>query len=236
MPGVRGSGISATVGLVVVLVVLIVAGVLVVGGDSVLRRGGTMFFGGSDSSPEPGATPAPGATVAPGATRAPASAEPAQVGTATDFSCESVEIRDPDRSHWRLSGVDVAAGDGFEQVRVSLQRASKRRETGTVRTEWMTPEQAVERFEIPRPAGSRTLVLTFTGAVELDSDRTLDASEIQAKGLGNIRSVQVSTDPDARTIAVVGITGEGCARLSSPRWKKKGTSEKADVLLDVEDP
>jgi hypothetical protein len=234
MPGVRNSGISATVGLVAVIAVLLVAGILVVGGDSVLRQGGTMIFGGADGSPGPQATRAPGATPDPASTAPPASAAPAQIGTSTDFSCDSVEIRDPERSRWRLNDVDVAVGDGFEQVKVSLQRSGNRREPGTVQTAWMTPEQVIERYEIPRPAGSRALVLTFTGSVELDSDRTLDASMVDAKGLEEIRSVQVTTDQDGRTVAVVGLAGDGCARLGSPRWKKKGVDERADVLLDVQ--
>jgi hypothetical protein len=234
VPGVRSSGISATVGLVAVIAVLLVAGVLVVGGDSVLRRGGTIIFGGADGSPDPGATRTPGSTPGPGSSAPPPSARPAQIGTATDFSCETVEIRDPERSRWRLADVDLAVGDGFEQVKVSLRRASDRRQAGTVRTAWMTPEQAVERYEIPRPAGSRVLALTFTGNVQLDSDRTLDASDADAKGLENVRSVQVTTDPDGKTVAVVGIAGDGCARLSAPRWKKKGEDQRADVLLDVQ--
>src|SRR5688500_15103865 len=70
MPGVRASGISATVGLVAVVAVLLVAGVLVLSGDSLLTRGG-MFGGGVGAAGSPGtggvaATPAPGATGVPG--------------------------------------------------------------------------------------------------------------------------------------------------------------------------
>ena len=232
IPGVRNSGISATVGLVAVVTVLIVAGVLIVGGDSVLRRGGLIFGGGSDPSPAPGASTGPGR--APRETAA-SSAPPAQVGTVTDFSCESVQIRDPERSRWLLDDVEVGVGDGFEQVRVRLQQRSGRvREAGTVRTSWLTPEDAVARFQIPRPAGSRALVMTFVGDVSLETDRTLDASAIEAQGLDYLRSVQVTTDPEGHTMAVVGMTTDGCARLSSPKWRKKGADRNADVLLDVQ--
>jgi hypothetical protein len=231
---VRNSGISATIGLAAAIAVLIVAGVLVVGGDSILNRGGTIIFGGADGTPGPGATRAPGSDTEPGSSAPRASARPADIGTATDFSCGAAEIRDPDRGRWRLADVGLAAGDGFEQVEVSLQRASERRQTGTVRTAWMTPEQAVESYQVPRPAGSRVIVLTFTGSVELDSDRLLDASDADAAGLDDVRSVQLTTDPDGRTVALVGIAGDGCARLSAPRWKKKGVDRRVDVLLDVQ--
>jgi hypothetical protein len=98
----------------------------------------------------------------------------------------------------------------------------------------MSPEEAVQRYQIPRPAGSRTVVMTFTGDVSLDSDRTLDASEIEDKGLRELRSVQISTDADGHTVAVVGMNGDGCARLSSPAWKRKGEDKKASILLDVQ--
>jgi hypothetical protein len=219
---------------VAVVIVLIVAGVLVVGGDSVLRRGGLIFGGGPDGSPAPGRSADPVASGDPGQVDPEGSAPPAQIGATTDFSCEPVVIRDPERSRWQLVDVDVASGDGFEQVSISLrQRSGREREAGTVGTEWMTPEEAVARYEIPRPAGSRTLVMTFEGSVTLDSDRTLDASVMDANGLDHVRSVQVSTDAEGRTIAVVGIASDGCARLSSPKWKKKGADKSASVLLDV---
>jgi hypothetical protein len=163
------------------------------------------------------------------------SAPPAQIGATTDFSCEPVEIRDPERSRWRFSGIEVAGGDGFEQVRLGLQqRSGREREAGTVRTGWLTPEEAVERYEIPRPAGARAVAMTFEGSFTLDSDRTLDASVMEANGLDHLRSVQITTDPEGRLVAVVGIADDGCARLSSPNWKKKGADRNAKVLLDLQ--
>ena len=101
-----------------------------------------------------------------------------------------------------------------------------------VRTEWLSPEEAVLRYEIPRPAGTRALALRFEGTVELDSDRALDAAALDGLGVRNMRSVQVSTSPDGKTVAIVGIAGEGCARLSSPRWKRRSV----EVLLDIQAP
>ena len=235
IPGVRNSGISAAVGLVAVVAVLILAGVLVVGGDSVLRRGGLIFGGGSDASPAPGSSRDPGAVPDPGATDA--AVAPAQIGTTTDFSCEAVQIRDPEKSKWDLANVEGGVADGFEQVKVFLkQRSGRVRDAATVRTEWMTPDEAVARYQIPRPAGSRALALTFVGDVSLDRDRTLDASAMEAQGLDYLRSVQVTTDPEDRTIAIVGMNTDGCARLSSPKWKQKGSDRSAVVLLDVQTP
>ena len=74
------------------------------------------------------------------------------------------------------------------------------------------------------------------GDVSLDRDRTLDASAMEAQGLDYLRSVQVTTDPEDRTIAIVGMNTDGCARLSSPKWKQKGSDESAVVLLDVQTP
>jgi hypothetical protein len=231
---VRNSGISATVGLVAVVAVLILAGVLVVGGDSVLRRGGLIFGGGSDGSPAPGSSADPGVVPDPGASGA-TPAPPAQIGTSTDFSCESVQIRDPEKSLWRLANVEGGVADGYEQVKIFLQqRSGREREAATVRTDWLTPDEAVTRYQIPRPAGSRALAMTFIGDVSLDRDRTLDASAMEAQGLDYLRSVQITTDAEGRTMAVVGMNTDGCARLSSPKWRKKGEDRSAVVLLDVQ--
>jgi hypothetical protein len=233
IPGVRTSGISATVGLVAVVTVLLVAGVLVLSGDSLLSRGG-MFGGGPAAAGSPNAgeaagTPAPGT---PGPPATPASPE----GAESVYSCEPISIRDPERSRWRLANVEAAAGEGFEQVRLSLQRTGRRGEGGTVTAEWLSPDVAVQTLQVPRPAGTRALVLRFENAVELDSDRSFDADTLDDLGVRNLRSIQVSSGPDGRTTAVIGVAGDGCARLSAPRWERRRPPDSADVLLDVEAP
>jgi hypothetical protein len=230
IPGVRASGISATVGLVAVLAVLLVAGVLVLSGDSLLSRGG-MFGGGPTATGAPG-TGDPAATPGSEATGVPAT-QATPVDSESEFTCEPVSIRDPARGRWRLADVEAAPGEGFEQVKLSLQRIAERRgQSGTVTAEWLSPDEAVQTFQIPRPAGTRAVALRFEGTVELDSDRSFDADALDDIGVRNLRSVQVSSGPDGRTIAVVGVAGEGCARLSSPRWARRN----ADVLLDIQVP
>jgi hypothetical protein len=231
IPGMRNSGISATVGLAVVIGVLLVAGTLALSGGGILSRGGLLGGGPANASPAslaPGQTPVPGSSPDPGAPQAGAPNDN------TAFSCSTLSVRDPERARWRFNQVEALALDGFEQIVISLERAGGRaREAGTASTAWLTPEEAIERYQIPRPAGSRTVVLTFDAPVELDSSRSLDDSALEGLGLQNVRSVHVA-EADGQLVAIVGVAGEGCARLSSPRWKKRGGDRSADVLLDIE--
>ena len=45
--------------------------------------------------------------------------------------------------------MEGGVADGFEQVKVFLQQRSGRvKDAATVRTEWMTPDEAVARYQI----------------------------------------------------------------------------------------
>lgn len=247
MPGARGSGVSATVGLVMVVAVLLVAGTLAVSGGGLLDRGGRIGAAPPDASPAgsprsepepvetsapdvvpPDASPAPQGSVAP----APAATT---VGAATDYGCGELAIRDPEGSRWTLATFAAGAREGFDRVTIELTRSGNAPRATVVRAEWTTPREAAARFDIARPTGGRALVLTLDGQVELGANQAIDASQLDAEGVGTLRSVQVFvTEADGLTRAVIGIRGDGCARLESRQWAKKGRDRQTAIWVDVQ--
>jgi hypothetical protein len=241
MPSARGSGVSATVGLVMVVAVLLLAGTLAVSGGGLLDRGGQIAAGPANPSPggSPGATGAVDAGVSPSQPDPLVAGSPGpattSVGAATDFGCGELAIRDPESSRWALASFVAGARDGFDRVTLQLTRTGKSPTATLVRAEWTTPREAAARFGISRPTGSRALVLTLDGQVELSANQEIDSSQLDAEGVESLRSVQVFvTEADGLTRAVIGIRGDGCARLESRQWAKKGRDKRTAIWVDVQ--
>lgn len=248
MPGARGSGVSATVGLVMVVAVLLLAGTLAVSGGGLFNRGGQIGAAPPDGSPagSPGSEAGPVSTLEPAATGAAASQpsavgsgapDPAAtpIGAVTDYGCGELAIRDPESSRWELASFVAGAREGFDRVTLELTRTGKSPAASVLRTEWTTPREAAARFGITRPTGGRALVITLDGQVELGANQAIDSSQLDAEGVGTLRSVQVFvTEADGLTRAVIGVRGEGCARLESRQWGRKGRDKRTAIWVDVQ--
>jgi hypothetical protein len=222
------------------------AGALAVGGADILGSGGQLAL--TEPSPSPTAPPSPSPGVpgiaspgplgpgaspdgSPGPRITPPGDGRALSGTRTAWKCEPASIFDPTGGSWRVTQFLWGERNGRDEVTFELERQGDN--TGdpvTVGFEWMPPAQAVERFGVERPTGGRSLVVTFQGPVIIRSDNLVDG------GLPSIRSVDVRMGEDDVLRAVVGVRGNGCARLVAPEWGQVGDDPTAKVLLSIQHP
>ncbi len=98
---------------------------------------------------------------------------------------------------------------------------------GTVTVESMSGSEVTERYGLPAPSsGDRALVLSFEGPFQLpnefDGDPDLEA----------IRDLNVVRD-DGAVRAVIGVSGDGCHRLSAAAWAFQSPPQEVEVILDV---
>ena len=246
LPKARRSGLSATIGFVMVVGLLLVGGSLAVSGGGILGSGGRFF--GAEASPSP--TPAT-ATVIDSTTGdvlpidlngEGGDATPKPSGTNFDFTCEDAAIEDLSKGQWFLS--DLAAGqreadDGtlYDQVYWKLSRTTDRKVKNpvTVTMQWTTPDDAKERFgeAIGRVQGDRAILVTFNGPVDIAANATIESDQFDSENIDQIRRVQLfETKGKVRT--VIGLKSDSCARMRATGWGQKAKVDNARVVLDLE--
>jgi len=185
-----------------------------------------------DTSPGPGASPSgpigsPDATssVVPSASPAPSTMPPA----ATGFTCETASVADSSSSGWRLVRSRWGPRGGFDQLALVLQLRRTDAPRGTIVTvESMSGSEVTERYGLPAPgSGDRAIVLSFEGPIQLPTE--FDGSP----SLTSIQELDVTTD-DGTVRAVIGVTGEGCHRLSAAGWAFQSAPQEVEIILDVQ--
>ena len=185
------------------------------------------------TSPGPAASPsAPVATpdatssvVPPSASPLPSTMPPA----ATGFTCEAASVADASSSGWRLVRSRWGPRNGFDQLALVLQRRrTDAPRATTVTVESMTGSEVTERYGLPAPAsGDRAIVLSFEGPVQLPTEFDGDPD------LTSIQELTATTD-DGTVRAVIGVTGEGCHRLSAAGWAFQSAPQEVEIILDVQ--
>jgi hypothetical protein len=229
LPAERRASIGAAVGLLAVVLILGGASVLVLGGDGFLSGGGRIVAGGS---PGPSGTLVAGGPASPGpsgGTSAGPGATPVPGGTLTrtPFTCEDAVIADATAGRWRLTRVSSEEQRRTDRVTLLLARQGQGDDQARVELEWLSPREAAKRYQVDQPTGGRALVLTFKGPISAGPQ---DPGTVR---LPAIRSLDVSTGKDGLVRAVLGIRGQGCARLSATGWEGAGPGETAEIELDV---
>ena len=92
----------------------------------------------------------------------------------------------------------------------------------------MTGSEVTERYGLPAPAsGDRAIVLSFEGPVQLPTEFEGDPD------LTSIQELSTTTD-DGTVRVVVGVTGEGCHRVSAAGWAFQSAAQEVEVILDVQ--
>jgi hypothetical protein len=232
LPSERGASLGSAIGLVAVVLVLVVASVLVLGGGTFLSGGGQVIVAGDPASIDPNLGPGgdgpiigPGGEIDPSPDASAFPTPPAETRLA--FTCEGGAIGDPTLGSWRVTRFQWGARDNFDRVTFSLEREGDAARGTRVAMEWMRPAEAAERFGVERPKGARALVLAFQGPMTIRSENLVDG------GLRAVRSVDVRMGRDDVLRAIVGVRGEGCARLRAPDWEDNGTGSSARLLLDI---
>jgi hypothetical protein len=247
MPSTHRSGLSATIGLVLVIGLLLVGGSLAVSGGGILSSGGRLVSGAeADPSATPSGLPGPvegqvaiDDGVAGSTSPVPDDAPPAE-GTSFAYTCEDAAIKDLGKLRWQLSevraGTRVDEDGAFDQVYWKMSRQSKKavKKGTTVRMEWTTPQEAQEAYGIQRVQGDRALVITFDGPVQITANQTIEAVQLQAEGIDQIRRIQLFEGEDGNVRAAIGLRTDSCARMEAKGWGGKATPANSRVILDIE--
>jgi hypothetical protein len=257
LPSDRGTGIAAIIGLAVVVGIVGGAGALIYKGFQANASGGpgasfvaiaSNRSGASPGSSMPSASGEPSSSGRPGVSQAPAaSGEPVPtdepgataaptprptktpVSTITAWTCKSGSIGDPLKGRWRIERASWNSGATSDRLTLALTRMSGGAKPATsVKLEFISPGKAASLYGITRPVGDRALVITFDGPI------TVGIPKVGIPGLRAIESVDVRRDTSGVAHAVIGVSGDGCARLNVPDWRSGADKvPTADVLIDV---
>lgn len=151
------------------------------------------------------------------------------LSTRTGWTCDAAAIQDPLSGRWRIAEARWARQDGFDRLTFDLTRLGGSVRRGTiVRMEFLRPSRAASRYDVDTPIGDRALVLTFDGPLNLRSAMSAQP------GLRAIASLGARTDADGVVHAVIGVPGNGCARLIANDWRNgdDGTTT-ARLIVDI---
>lgn len=245
MPSTQRSGLSATFGLLLVVGLLLVGGTLAVSGGGILSSGGRLV---AQAGETPSTTPASvqrgeDVPIIDGADEPPAeeTVQADKVGTTFDYTCESGAIRDLSRSRWFLSEVAAGSrsdeGGRYAQIYWTMTRqGTKKVKNGTtVSMEWTTPKEVQQRFGIERVTGTRAIVVTFDGPVDISTGSVIEDLALEGEGIEQVKKIQMFEDEEGTVRTVIGLRGDSCARMEARNWGGKAKTRNARVSLEVED-
>jgi hypothetical protein len=242
MPSAQRSGLSATIGLALVVGLLLVAGTLAVSGGGILNSGGRLGVDPVESeAPVVGASADPvDSTVVvvpdPGEDGGP---DTTTIGTKFEYTCDTDAIKDLSRRKWALNQFSAGSRipEGYDQVTFSLtkQGSAKAKNAAIVGMEWLTPSEARSKYGAPnRVQGSRALVLSFDGPVDITANQALDALLLEREDIDQLKNIQMFEDSEGNVHVIVGVRSDACARLEAKGWSKKAKFKNAKILLQVE--
>jgi hypothetical protein len=260
LPSDRGAGIAAVLSLAAIVAIAGLAGFLVLRGFESTTTAGASASSSSPpvaavSSGDPGTSAAPVVSQDPGP-RVVSPTEPAELptpepteepiegpteepiegptarplSTRTGWTCKNAAIQDPLRGRWRVAQARWGQMEEFDRLTFDLTRVDGEAQRGViVRIQFLRPNQAATRYDVERPDGDRAIVLTFDGAMNLRNDIAL-----QRPGLAALASVEAREDDEGTIRAVVGINGDGCARLVANEWRNgSDDTTEAKLVLDI---
>ncbi len=248
LPTAQRSGLSATVGLALVIGLLVVGGTLAVSGGGILSTGGRLGVDApATASPDAGASTRPDDAADP-ATPPPGDEDPGEDPpaepsganrTSFDYTCEDAAIADLGDSRWSLSlfraGLREEDGETYERVTWEMTKKGGAKQGTTATMEWTTPRDAKAQGAT-LVSGDRAIVVTFDGPVDTTVGQEIDQLLLEPEGVTAIRTIDMFEGEDGNVRTVIGLRGDGCVRMSSLGWTKKGTARNARILLDVDRP
>jgi hypothetical protein len=253
LPGAQRSGLSALIGLAMVVGLLLVGGSLAVSGGGFLNSGGRLVDGAAGASPgtaDEGATndgsgvddgtASDGSDTAalPAASSAPAEGESTEPGNSFDYTCENAAIVDLGRSRWFVSqfraGERLSDEGDYERITWEMSKRGSGKNRTTATMEWTTPRDARSVYGADLVSGSRALVVTFDGPIEITVGQQIDGLLLEPEGVEQIRTIDLFLGEDGKVRTVVGLRGDSCVRMSSLGWTKKAKVNNGRIYLDVE--
>jgi hypothetical protein len=248
LPSDRGAGIAAILSLAAIVAIAGGAGFLVFRGFETSTTAGDGASPASSDGSRPSAVAA--RSTVPGPTRTPRPVAPteqpaetptdeptqepideptqATLSTRTGWTCEDAAIQDPLRGRWRIAQARWGRMDGFDRLTFDLTRLEGEARRGViVRMAYLRPARAASRYDVATPDGDRAIVLTFDGPMSLRS--ALSARP----GLSALASLEAKADDEGVVHAVVGVQGDGCARLVANDWRT-GSDDTAEAKLVID--
>jgi hypothetical protein len=253
MPSAKRSGLSAIVGLALVMGLLIVGGTLAVSGGGILTSGGRLGVDALASPPGDAAADGGASLGGTGQVTAPGDGPLTDVasdgggrdsrpvvGTSFGYTCEDDAIADLSGSRWSLSqfqaGLRRSDEGDYERITWEMSRRGKARQGTGVTMTWLSPGDAKAQQGASLVNGTRAIVVTFDGPVDITAGQKIDQLSLEPEGVHQIRTIDMYEGEDGDVRTVIGIRGESCARMSATGWRKKGETRIAKVYLDVEKP
>jgi hypothetical protein len=243
LPTAQRSGLSASVGLALVIGLLLLGGTLAVSGGGILSGGGRLGVDpAASASPEVVASAAANVDGS-GPVTPPDGTETGEetasgIGTSFDYTCENASIADLSSSKWFLSlfraGLRDEEAEAYERITWEMSKRGDGNQGTTATMEWTTPREARSAYGATLVSGSRAIVVTFDGPLDITVGQQIDQLLLEPEGMTQIRTIDMFEGEDGKVRTVIGIRGDGCARMSSLGWTKKGTARNARVYLDVE--
>lgn len=151
------------------------------------------------------------------------------LSTRTGWTCDDAAIQDPLGGRWRIVQARWGRMDGFDRLTFDLTRLRGSTREGTVvGMRFLRPAKAASRYDVETPAGDRALVITLDGPI------SLRAAISAQPGLAALTSLDARVDADGIVHAVLGITGDGCARVVANDWRDGGESTTtAKLVIDI---
>lgn len=257
LPSERGAGIAAVLSLAAIVVIAGVAGYLVFRSfETTTVTAGASATSGAPSLPAPlgsAATPAGVASPVIGPTGAPSvaatsdpgdtpTAEPTDapgddptkepettLSTRTGWTCDPASVQDPLRGRWRIAQARWGRQESFDRLTFDLVRLQGSVRRGAiVSMDFLRPGRAASRYDVATPVGDRALVISFDGPLSL-------RQPISARpGLTALESVEARVDDEGVVHAVLGISGDGCARIIATDWRDgSDRTTAAKLVIDV---
>lgn len=260
LPSERGAGVAAVVSLAAIVGIAGIAGFLVLRGfeTAAITAGAAVTSAPSIAAPvtSPRPTGFPGRSTRPvvsvetdpsgDPTGAPtlepgdrATAEPGDaptdrptatpLTTRTGWTCDDAAIQDPLGGRWRIAQARWGRMDSFDRLTFDLTRLpGSARHGTTVRMQFLRPGRAASRYGVDTPQGDRALVITFDGPM------TLRSAMSAQPGLGALASLAAQTDGEDVVHAILGIQGDGCARIVANDWRDgDARTTSAKLTIDI---
>jgi hypothetical protein len=252
LPSDRGAGIAAVISLAAIVVIAGIAGFLVFRGFDTTTTAGAS----ATTSAPPASSGAPAVTEPPTPSDDPVIVDPTAsptetpneepteepgdeptegptarpVTTRTDWTCEDASIQDPLKGRWRITQTRWGRQSEFDRLAFDLTRLDGSARRGTeVTMEFLRPARAASRYDVDTPTGDRALVITFDGPINLRAAMSAQPP------LTSVGSLTARTDADGVVHAIVGIEGDGCARLVANDWRNGDDSTTtARLLIDIQ--
>ena len=258
LPSDRGAGIAAVLSLAAIVVLAGIAGFLVFRGFESASTAGASASSSSppiaaaasglpmpsvaprpsvDANPPSGPTEDPGGLPTTEPTEDPGGLptdvpvdEPTTppLSTRTGWTCGDAAIQRPAPGALAHRAGALGTQDAFDRLTFDLTRLDGEARRGViVRMEFLKPARAASRYDMDTPDGDRAIVLTFDGAMNI-------REAVAARpGLVTLASVEAQADDEGVVHALVGINGDGCARLVANDWRN-GSAETTEAKLVID--